>query len=191
MWPGPICHVSDSLLIINPVDVSVYEGLMGRSFRLVPSLLVFSHLRSSRRDWQLAALISCVLDIGTNTLWSFNMIYAAKTLWSLWYMQYGLVLVSQQFWYLWRQRSKVPHTDIGITLSICPLVHLSVFHTFYQLHFVFAGNTSGSRVNISPILEVGHPGIWSRDINFWGTVLGIYLHFLRKIRFFYLMSRTY
>ena len=35
----------------------------------------------------------------------------------------------------------------------------------------------------TPILEVGHPGIWSRDINFWGTVLGIYLHFLRKIRF--------
>ena len=41
------------------------------------------------------------------------------------------------------------------------------------------------------ILEVGHPGIWSRDINFWGTVLGIYLHFLRKIRFCNLMSRTY
>ena len=41
------------------------------------------------------------------------------------------------------------------------------------------------------ILEVRYPGIWSRDINFWGTVLGIYLHFLRKIRFFNLMSRTY
>ena len=41
------------------------------------------------------------------------------------------------------------------------------------------------------ILEVGHPGIWSRDINFWGTVLGIYLHLLRKILFFNLMSRTY
>ena len=41
------------------------------------------------------------------------------------------------------------------------------------------------------ILEVGHQGIWSRDIKFWGTVLGINLHFLRKIRFFNLMSRTY
>ena len=41
------------------------------------------------------------------------------------------------------------------------------------------------------ILEVGHPGIWSRDINIWGTVLGIYLHFLRKIRFFNSMSRAY
>ena len=78
MWPGPICHVPDSLLIINPVDVSVNEGLMGRSFRLVPSLRVFSHLRSSRSDWQLAALISCVLDIGTNTLWYRPLI---------WYMQ--------------------------------------------------------------------------------------------------------
>ena len=33
-------------------------------------------------------------------------------------------------------------------------------------------------------LEVGHSGIWSRDINIWGTVLWIYLHFLWKIRFF-------
>ena len=41
------------------------------------------------------------------------------------------------------------------------------------------------------IFKVGHPGIWSRDINFWGTVLGIYLHFLRKIRFFNLISWTY
>ena len=41
------------------------------------------------------------------------------------------------------------------------------------------------------ILEVGHPGIWSRDINILGMVLGIYLHFLWKIRFFNLMSRTY
>ena len=30
------------------------------------------------------------------------------------------------------------------------------------------------------ILEVNHPGIWSRDINILGMVLGIYLHFLGK-----------
>ena len=41
------------------------------------------------------------------------------------------------------------------------------------------------------ILEVGHPGIWSRDINIWGTVLGIYLHFIPKIRFFNSVSRAY
>ena len=41
------------------------------------------------------------------------------------------------------------------------------------------------------ILEVGHPGIWSRDINIWGTVLGIYLHFLWKIQFFYPMPLNY
>ena len=35
------------------------------------------------------------------------------------------------------------------------------------------------------ILEVGHPGIRSRDKNILGTVIGIYLHFLWKIRFFY------
>ena len=41
------------------------------------------------------------------------------------------------------------------------------------------------------ILEVGHPGIWSRDKNIWGTVLRIYLRFLWKIRFFNSVSRTY
>ena len=41
------------------------------------------------------------------------------------------------------------------------------------------------------ILEVSHPGIWSHDVNIWGNVLRIYLHFLWKIRFFNSMPRTY
>ena len=52
-------------------------------------------------------------------------------------------------------------------------------------------NVKHSDFNMGDILEVGHPGIWSRDINIWGTVLGIYLHFLRKIRFLNSMSRAY
>ena len=64
---------------------------------------------------------------------------------------------------------------------------------FYQINRIFLvfEQTIISITGEITIVEVGHPGIWSRDINFWGTALGIYLHFLRKIRFFNLMSRTY
>ena len=46
-------------------------------------------------------------------------------------------------------------------------------HKVIDLGVIWKGIISGVC-----ILEVGHPGIWSRDINIWGTVLGIYLHFL-------------
>ena len=70
--------------------------------------------------------------------------------------------------------------NLGTTLhKIVHLVNASVQAT----RQLCISNGGGGLISIG-ILEVGHPGIWSRDINILGTVLGIYLHFLRKIRFF-------
>ena len=46
---------------------------------------------------------------------------------------------------------------------------------YWKWESIIIFNSFFDRVNdyFRIILEVGHPGIWSRDINFWGTVLGI------------------
>ena len=50
-------------------------------------------------------------------------------------------------------------------------------------HRIGTTNFFANIILLIHILGVGHPGIWSRDINFCGSVLGIDLHFRRKIRF--------
>ena len=81
----------------------------------------------------------------------------------------------------WRQHEQLPKGDVSVSAHYFRS-RVSPLRTRYCV--------CGQRGRIgSGILKVGHLGIWTY-INIWGTVLGIYLHFLWKIRFLYARLQT-